>query len=216
MRTACAIVLVVLLSATVPGSAQESPDYPMLEKIRAEGLDHSKVLETFDHLTTVIGPRLTNSAAHKRSIAWVQDILKSYGLSDVHAEPWQFGRGWTMDRVSVEMIEPRYMPLIGYPKGWSPSTAGKIDGCASLVAGPRGGRTQGAGRQAQGRHPHDEPAPGVRDSGGPRGRVRRSQGSTTCAGAAAPAQRREADRAQDRRRGGDCSNPTSANTAPCS
>ena len=24
------------------------------------------------------------------------------------------------------MVEPRYMPLIGYPRGWSPSTAGRI------------------------------------------------------------------------------------------
>ena len=24
------------------------------------------------------------------------------------------------------MVEPRYMPLIGYPRGWSPSTPGRI------------------------------------------------------------------------------------------
>ena len=24
------------------------------------------------------------------------------------------------------MVEPRYMPLIGYPRGWSPATAGRI------------------------------------------------------------------------------------------
>ena len=35
-----------------------------LEKIRVEGMEHSKVLEPFDYLTTVIGPRLTNSPAH--------------------------------------------------------------------------------------------------------------------------------------------------------
>ncbi|MGH9385059.1 MAG: hypothetical protein ACRD2N_12310, partial [Vicinamibacterales bacterium] len=39
---------------------------------------------------------------------------------------WQFGRGWTMEKVSVEMTEPRYVPMIGYPRGWSPSTAGRL------------------------------------------------------------------------------------------
>ena len=48
------------------------------------------------------------------------------GLSEVHTEPFQFGRGWTLNKVSIEMVEPRYMPLIGYPLGWSPSTAGRI------------------------------------------------------------------------------------------
>src|SRR3954471_18812244 len=107
-------------------AAQDRVDMGVIEKIRAEGMDHSKVLEPFDYLTTTIGPRLTNSPAHKRAIAWTQEQLKALGLADVHAEPFQFGRGWTMNKVSIEMVEPRYMPLIGYPRGWSPSTAGRI------------------------------------------------------------------------------------------
>lgn len=126
MRTTSLCVAVAVLLVTSPGSAQTGPAAAMLDKIRAEGLDRSQVLVVFDQLTTVIGPRLTNSPAHKRSIAWTQDILTRYGMSAVHAEPFVFGRGWTMDRVSIEMVAPRYLPLIGYPKGWSPATAGKI------------------------------------------------------------------------------------------
>lgn len=107
-------------------AAQDRVDMSVVEKIRAEGMDHSKVLETFDYLTSAIGPRLTNSPAHKRAIAWTQEQLKGLGLADVHAEPFQFGRGWTLNKVSVELVEPRYMPLIGYPSGWSPSTAGRV------------------------------------------------------------------------------------------
>ncbi len=98
----------------------------VVEKIKAEGMDRSKVLETFDYLTTVIGPRLTNSPAHRRAVTWSQDTAKTWGMSNVHAEAFQFGRGWTLDKVTVEMIEPRYMPLVGYPKGWSPATAGRL------------------------------------------------------------------------------------------
>jgi carboxypeptidase Q len=116
------------LAVAAEGSegGQDKVDFGVIEKIRAEGLERSKVLETFDYLTAAIGPRLTNSPAHKRAVAWTQEQMKALGLSDVHAEPFQFGRGWTLNKVTIEMVEPRYMPLIGYPRGWSPSTAGRI------------------------------------------------------------------------------------------
>jgi hypothetical protein len=116
--------LIALLA--VPLGAQEPADAAVVAKIRAEGLDRSKVLDTFNQLANIIGPRLTNSPAHKRSVAWTQDTLEAWGLSNVHTEPFEFGRGWTLEKFSVEMIEPRYMPMIGYPKGWSPSTGGVI------------------------------------------------------------------------------------------
>jgi hypothetical protein len=121
-----AAVFATLLLVTMTGAAQERVDFPMLEKIRAEGLDKSKILDTFNYLVTVIGPRLTNSPAHKRAVEWTQEQAKAMGFANVHAEKWQFGRGWTLDKISVEMVEPRYMPMIGYAKGWSPATAGKI------------------------------------------------------------------------------------------
>jgi carboxypeptidase Q len=126
MRTLSLGVVATLLFLTISSAAQDRTDFTVIEKIRAEGMDRSKVLETFDYLTTVIGPRLTNSPAHKRAVAWTQEMLKAYGMSEVHAEPFQFGRGWTLDKVTVEMVEPRYMPMIGYPKGWSPATAGRV------------------------------------------------------------------------------------------
>jgi carboxypeptidase Q len=107
-------------------AAQDRVDFGVIEKIRSEGMERSKVLETFDYLVTTIGPRLTNSPAHKRAVAWTQEQMKAIGLSEVHAEPFQFGRGWTLNKLTVEMVEPRYMALTGYPRGWSPSTAGRI------------------------------------------------------------------------------------------
>ena len=126
MRTISLGILVTVLALTTIGTAQDRIDFTVIEKIRAEGMERSKVLEAFDYLTSVIGPRLTNSPAHKRSVAWTQETLKAWGMSEVHAEPFQFGRGWTLDKVIVEMLEPRYMPMSGYPKGWSPATAGRV------------------------------------------------------------------------------------------
>jgi carboxypeptidase Q len=107
-------------------SAQEPIDRAMIEKIRGEGLDRSHIGETFNHLVTVIGPRLTGSPAHKAAADWARDRFMQAGLANAHLEPWEFGRGWELTKFTVEMTSPRYMPLIGYPEAWSTSTAGEM------------------------------------------------------------------------------------------
>jgi carboxypeptidase Q len=101
-------------------------DSAMFDKIRAEGMERSQVAPVFEQLTVAIGPRLTASPAHKRAAEWMRDRLAADGLANAHLEPWKFGRGWTLDQLTVEMIEPRYLPLIGYADAWSPSTPREI------------------------------------------------------------------------------------------
>jgi hypothetical protein len=140
MRHRLASTLLALI--TVPLLAQDAGDAATVARIRSEAYDRGKVLDTFDQLANVIGPRLTNSPAHKRSIAWTQETLTSWGLSNVHAEPWEFGRGWTLKRFSVEMLEPRYMPLSGYPRAWSPSTNGTITATPVWLPNPSASAVQ--------------------------------------------------------------------------
>lgn len=135
MRSAPFALLVVLSLCSASVSTQEPVDQAMLARIRAEGLERSQILETFHHLVTAIGPRLTNSPAHRQSVEWTMARLKAAGLSNVHSEPFAFGRGWTLERFSVEMLEPRYERLIGYPKGWSPSTAGRLVATPTYLPG---------------------------------------------------------------------------------
>ena len=40
-------------------------------------------------------------------------------MENVHLESWEFGRGWTLDHFTLEMVEPRYFPMIGYPEAWT-------------------------------------------------------------------------------------------------
>jgi hypothetical protein len=107
----------------------------MLAKMRREGLEHSQAAPVFEMFTVNIGPRLTASPAHKRAAEWARDRLASYGLEGARLEPWHFGRGWTLEKLTVEMIEPRYLPLIGYADGWSPSTNGEIVATPVFVGG---------------------------------------------------------------------------------
>lgn len=113
----------LLLAVSALAAAQDVDS-----QIRAEALTHSEISNVFDTLTIDIGPRLTNSPAFKRAVDFAAERLKSWGLDNVHLEPWKFGRGWTLDKLTVDMIEPRYSPLIGYAEGWSPSTAGEFVG----------------------------------------------------------------------------------------
>src|SRR3979411_3076319 len=102
----------VLSCAGGIASAQPSSDRDTLTKIRVEGLEHSQVSQVFDYLTVNIGPRLTASPAHKRAADGTRDRLWSSGLTNVPLEPWTFGRGWELQKLTVELIEPRYLPLI--------------------------------------------------------------------------------------------------------
>jgi len=126
------IPLLALLFSTVL-AAQSDRD--VLARIRTEAIEHSQVSPVFDMLTVNIGPRLTASPAQKRAAEWARDRLASYGLDNARLEPWRFGRGWTLEKLTIEMIEPRYLPLIGYADGWSASTAGEIVAAPVFVGG---------------------------------------------------------------------------------
>ena len=114
------------LLSPVEAGAQEPVDLQAIERIKAEGLQHSQVLEIFGVLTDVLGPRLTATPAYKAAADWAANSLKTWGMENVHLESWEFGRGWTLDHFTLEMVEPRYFPMIGYPEAWTPSTHGEI------------------------------------------------------------------------------------------
>ena len=124
-----------LLLFAAPVLAQEHIDVAMNAKIRAEGLERSHVAQMFDTIATVIGPRLTGSLAFLRAVNYAKQKLSEFGAGDPHLEAWPFGRGWELDRFSIEMLQPRYAPLLGYPEAWSPSTPGEVVAAPVLTAG---------------------------------------------------------------------------------
>jgi carboxypeptidase Q len=131
---ACSAALIAL-GAALTAQDRASELAHTLGDIRREGLERSQVMTAFDQFVTVIGPRLTGSPAHKAAADWAKTTLTAWGLSDAHLESWEFGRGWVLDRQVIEMIEPRYMPLIGYAEAWSPPTKGDLVGSPISVAG---------------------------------------------------------------------------------
>lgn len=107
------------------GNAQ---DLARLEALRKEGTESSRVMEILSSLTDVNGPRLTNSHGYERATSYVSELLKSWGVSNVHLDYWDedFGRGWELNKFQLNLLTPDYSPIIAYPKAWSPSIKGTI------------------------------------------------------------------------------------------
>jgi hypothetical protein len=124
----------VLLVMFISVYAEEPVDLQIVQKIKMEATQNSKVMETVSYLTDVYGPRLTGSPELREAAEWVQKQLKEWGINNVKIEDWgTFGRGWKMDNISAAMTSPRYMPLIAYPKAWTKSTDGELTGTPQLL-----------------------------------------------------------------------------------
>lgn len=124
--------LAVLLSATAlvlatPVLAQ-APDRVVINGIIDQGFNHSEVMQTAGYLTDRIGGRLTNSPQMRQAEAWTQQRFRDYGLSNVRADGFEFGRGWSIVNSSARMVTPRSLPLRAIPIAWTPGTNGVIRG----------------------------------------------------------------------------------------
>ncbi len=121
--------------AALPAQAAEPVDLEMVGRIRQEAFHRSQVMATFGHLTEQIGPRLTNSPSMAKANAWTRQKFGEWGLANVHDEAFEdFGRGWEFSSASVQLLEPRAMPLHAVPKAWTPGTQGPVEGEAIAVS----------------------------------------------------------------------------------
>jgi len=117
---------VALAQQPVVQQPAADPNDP-IAKIRDEGMNRSQVMQTLSYLSDVIGPRLTASPNMKRANEWTRETLAKWGLENAHLESWgPFGRGWSLKRFSAQVVEPQGIPLIAYPKAWSPGTNGPL------------------------------------------------------------------------------------------
>ncbi|HRH44585.1 MAG TPA: M20/M25/M40 family metallo-hydrolase [Pyrinomonadaceae bacterium] len=100
----------------------------VIAKIKDEGMNRSQVMNTLSYLTDVIGARLTGSPGLLNANNWTKDTMTKWGMQNAHLEAWgPFGRGWTLKAFNAEVTAPYTIPLIAYPKAWSPSTKGTVN-----------------------------------------------------------------------------------------
>jgi carboxypeptidase Q len=124
-----ALSLLFLSLLSSPLRAQQTAPADAIARIKDEGLNRSQVMQTLSYLTDVIGPRLTGSPNMKRANEWTRDKLTAWGLQNAHLEAWgPFGRGWSLERFSAQIVSPQDIPLIAYPAAWSPGLPGTYVG----------------------------------------------------------------------------------------
>ncbi|MCI0357828.1 MAG: M20/M25/M40 family metallo-hydrolase [Planctomycetaceae bacterium] len=135
MRLISVIAIAAVLVGSLSGlpclaqAPEERVDREAIKKIKEEGLERSKVMETIGFLTDVHGPRLTGSPQTKAAAEWTKTRLAEWGLVNARLEPWgPFGRGWSLEGFTANMVKPTFAPLIAYPKAWSGSTPKAIRG----------------------------------------------------------------------------------------
>jgi len=121
--------IAILALLALPALSQEQVDLGVVDRIKAEAFERSKVMETLRNLSDVHGPRLTGSPGFDDAARWAMGELSGYGIEKVHLEKWgPFGRAWSIEQSSVELIEPQYSQLTAVPLAWSASTNGPVSG----------------------------------------------------------------------------------------
>ncbi len=116
------------------GQAHDRSDLDALYKIKDEGYERSAVMESMAYLTDIHGPRLTNSPNIKAAAAWTTAKMTEWGLVNVKQERWgPFGRGWSNEKFYLHATVPQKFPVIGFPKAWTPGTAGLVEADVAIA-----------------------------------------------------------------------------------
>jgi hypothetical protein len=132
MRRSLVLSFVGLALASAAGAAPV--DSGTINRIADAGFNHGEVMDTAAYLADQIGGRMTNSPAMRKAERWTQERFASWGLKDVHAEGFDFGRGWWIEASSVRMVTPRPLALKAIPVAWTPATNGTLT--APVIVAP--------------------------------------------------------------------------------
>jgi carboxypeptidase Q len=130
---AAAIGLSAALTA-LTAQATEQVEPSAINRILDEGFDRSQLSQIAAHLTDRIGGRMTNSPQMREAEKWTQEQFRAWGLTNIHLEGFEFGRGWSIEKSSVRMISPRTKVLRSIPIAWTPPTNGVLT--APVVLAP--------------------------------------------------------------------------------
>lgn len=95
-------------------------------EILSEIHDHSEAMRNLEYLSDTIGPRLTGSPQLKQANDWTAEVMRKYGLVNVHLEPWTIAHSWTRGSAKARILAPADHPLTVASAGWSPGTQGTV------------------------------------------------------------------------------------------
>jgi carboxypeptidase Q len=130
-----------LVLAGVALSAAQAPAEPIdaaaNAKIRAEGMERSKIMWIEHYLADVYGPRPVGSPNHKAAAEWAVKTMTGWGMVNAHLEPFAWrGVGWLPGRATGFITSPVRANLKFEAVPWSPSTNGTVSGEVVVLTPP--------------------------------------------------------------------------------
>ena len=124
-----ALIAVALTSCFALLWGQNTQELAVVHQIKVEAFQNSKVMNHLANLSDLYGPRLTASPEWEQAAQWAITEMKGYGLQNVHEEKWgPFGRSWSVESYTIDMLTPRYSHLVAAPLAWSSPTNGMQTG----------------------------------------------------------------------------------------
>src|SRR3954468_16976773 len=131
---ALGLVVVTVSAAQAPA---ETIDAAANAKIRAEGMERSKIMWIEHYLADVYGPRPIGSPNQKAAAEWAVQTMTSWGMSNAHLEPFTWrGVGWLPGRATGFITSPVKANLKFEALPWSPSTRGTVSGPVVQIPPP--------------------------------------------------------------------------------
>jgi carboxypeptidase Q len=118
------LILLLALLSTRSLSAQAVVDTSGAGALVVQAMDHSEVMANLQHLSDVIGPRLTGSSAMRRANDWTAERFREYGLS-ASLESYQFGVTWERGQVSLRLLQPFTRWVTGQSWAWTAGTGSR-------------------------------------------------------------------------------------------
>jgi carboxypeptidase Q len=128
--TAALAILALALASTSGAQVDNATNNRIID----EALNHSELPQTAEYLSDRIGGRMTNSPQMRAAEQWTQERFRGWGLKNVHTEGFDFGRGWSIERIEARMVTPRTLVMRAIPVAWPPATAGTIS--APVIVAP--------------------------------------------------------------------------------
>lgn len=139
-----AYAVVICMLMALPTAAQAPSLTDVYSQIRTEETNNSKIMWIIHEIADVYGPRLTGTPNLKAADDWAVQTMTSWGLSNVHLEPWTFQPptaanpvpGWENMNLVAEAVAPFHGPLMVEPLAWTPSTKGEVRAQVVLIDPP--------------------------------------------------------------------------------
>jgi len=120
-------IVTIMALVTMPAAMADEVDLAMVNRIKDQAFNHSRVMHYLHYLTDENGPRLAGSPGHRRAAAWAAGTLEADGIDNVRLETFdEIGRSWTWSRIAVQMLEPRDTTLVAVPVAFSAGTDGPV------------------------------------------------------------------------------------------